>query len=313
MMARWRHCAAILLLAVGFGQAEAARVGVLANNFFNEAAADFNARLSGHTFTPIDASGSPPSLSSLLAAYDVLLVYADGPFAISPAVGDVAAAFANTGRPVALGTFYDQIRSIAAGGNGAGSGWGALEALDPNVTDGAGVPYPGGQSRTLNAAATVPHPLTQQVTALFGTKWAGGNEARPGTIVVAEWQQRNARNTIDPAIAYRVTGLACVIQIGIAPHYAATGSPPAVFGTDFGGDFYRVWQNTFDFAGRGCVSSRARGPHAFGSGSGGAGAGTRGPCLARTETRHRAALSARHRATPSATAGALPIVLPHAL
>jgi hypothetical protein len=253
MMSRLRYFAAILLLAVGVGQAQAARVGVVANNLFNQAAADFNARLSGHTFTGIDASGSAPSLSSLTDAYDVLLVYADGPFAISPAVGDVAAAFANTGRPVVLGTFYDQVRSVSAGG--AGSGWGALEALDPNVTDGAGVPFPGGQSRTLNAAATVAHPLTRQVTTLFGTKWAGGNEAKPGTIVVAEWEQRNARNTVDPAIAYRVTGFACVIQIGIAPHYAATGNPPAVFGTDFGGDFYRVWQNAFDFAGRGCVSS----------------------------------------------------------
>lgn len=253
MMPRLRNFAALLLLAVAVGQAEAARVGVVANNLFNEAAADFNARLSGHSFTAIDASGSAPSLSSLTAAYDVLLVYADGPFAISPAVGDVAAAFANTGRPVVLGTFYDQVRSVSAGG--AGSGWGALEVLDPNVTDGAGVPYPGGQSRTLNSAATVAHPLTRQVTTLFGTKWAGGNEAKPGTIVVAEWAQRNARNTVDPAIAYRMTGFACVIQIGIAPHYAATGNPLAVFGTDFGGDFYRVWQNTFDFAGRGCVSS----------------------------------------------------------
>lgn len=254
MMPWLRFCVAVLLVAGGIGQGEAARVGVLSNRYFAESAGDFNARLSGHSFTPIDVGSAAPSLADLTTAFDVLLVFADGNFAAAPAVGDVAAAFANAGRPVILGTFYDQVRSVAAGGNGNGSGWGALEALDPNVTDGLGVPL-AGQSRTLNSAATVAHPLTRQVTTLFGAKWAGGNEARPGTVVVAEWQQRNAHGAVDPAIAYRITGAACVIQIGIAPHYAATGNPLAVFGTDFGGDFYQAWQNAFDFAERGCADA----------------------------------------------------------
>jgi hypothetical protein len=235
-----------LLLAAGAGPADAARVGVLSNRYFNQGAADFNARLAGHTFTGVDVSAGAPTLSSLTAAYDVLLVFADQNFATAPAVGNVVAAFANSGRAVVLGTFYDQQRSDAGG-----SGWGALETLDPNTTDGLAVPSPNGQSRTLNAGATVPHALTRQVATLFGTKWAGGNEAKPGTVVVARWQEPNARSTVDPAIAYRLTGPACVIQMGIAPHYATLG----VLGVDYGGDFYQAWQNAFDFASAGCTST----------------------------------------------------------
>jgi hypothetical protein len=65
-------------------------------------------------------SGAAPTLASLTDAFDVLLVYADLNFPTAPAVGNVAADFANTGRTVVLGTFYDQQRSDAGG-----SGWGA--------------------------------------------------------------------------------------------------------------------------------------------------------------------------------------------
>ena len=50
-----------------------------------------------------------------------------------------------------------------------------------------------------NAPPIFMTPLTQQVSTLFGTQWAGGNEAKPGTVVVARWQQPNARSNADPA------------------------------------------------------------------------------------------------------------------
>jgi hypothetical protein len=234
---------AALMLAGMAGSAEAARVGVLSNRYAAQAAADLGSRLAGHTFTGVDVSVATPTLASLTAAYDVLLVFADQNFSTAPAVGDVAAGFANAGHAVVLGTFYDQQRSDAGG-----SGWGALETLDPNTTDGLAVPTPGGQSRTLDTATLVNHPLTGQVASLYGTQWAGGNEAKPGTVVVAHWQQPNARGKPDPAIAFRVTGTACVIQLGIAPHYASLGT----LNVNFGGDFYRAWQNAFDFAADGC-------------------------------------------------------------
>jgi hypothetical protein len=56
--------------------------------------------------------------------------------------------------------------------------------------------------------------------------------------VVATWAQKNAKGNPDPAVAYRISGAACVIHIAIAPDYPAVG----VLNTDFGGDYYRLWR-----------------------------------------------------------------------
>ena len=127
---------------------DAARVGVLSNKYFAETAADFNSNIAGHTFTAVDVSAATPTLAALTANYDVLLLFEDGTFANAPTVGNVVAAFATTGRPVVLGTFYDQDRSDSPPTT-IPHGWGALETIDPNTTDGTGTPY---ASRTLNTA-----------------------------------------------------------------------------------------------------------------------------------------------------------------
>jgi hypothetical protein len=238
--------------------AQAARVGVLSNNYASTTAADFTSKIPGHTFTGVDTSATVPTLASLLGAYDVLLVFEDGTYANSKAVGDVSAAFANLGRAVVLGTFYDQDRSDV---NNPGllptnppHGWGALEGIDPDTTDGIGVRTDAfgvpNLPRVLNAASIISHPLTRGVTALSATSGlAGGNQAKPGTKVLANWTELNARGLPDPAIAYRVTGAACVIQIGIAPDYAV--GLGAAYG-NFSGNFYVVWKNAFDFASSAC-------------------------------------------------------------
>jgi hypothetical protein len=247
---------ACCLASLAASPAHAARVGVLSGKYAAETAADFAAKIPGHTFTGVDTFTTVPTLASLTSAYDALLVFEDGVFANSTAVGDVAAAFANTGRAVVVGTFYDQDRSDRA--NPAlvipPHGWGALEGIDPSTTDGIGVRTDGtglpNFPRVLNVASIVPHPLTKGVTALGATSgFAGGNEAKAGTIVLANWTEPNAHGLPDPAIAYRVTGAACVIQIGIAPDYAVG------VGTGYGsftGDFYTVWSNAFDFAANSC-------------------------------------------------------------
>ena len=222
----------------------AARVGVLSNNRAAETAADFNARVAGHTFTAVNVSAEVPALATLIASFDVLLLFEDSTFANATPVGNVVAAYANTGHAVVLGTFYDQDRSDGPPAL-TPNGWGALEGIDPNTTDGVGTSY---APRTLDPASIVAHPLTAGVTALFSGKWAGGNQAKSGTIVVANWLQKNARGGADPAIAYRVSGAACVIHIAIAPDYPTIG----VAGTDFGGDFYRVWRDAFDFGAATC-------------------------------------------------------------
>jgi len=225
--------------------AQAARIGVLSNKFALETAANFNARIAGHTFTGVDLSLGTPALASLTAAYDAILLFEDTTFVNAPLVGGTVAAYAQTGRAVVLGTFYEQDRSDGLVAN-TPHGWGALETLDPNTTDGVGTPS---VPRSLDIASLVPHPLTAGLTALTSARFAGGNQAKPGSIVVGRWTQTNARGQVDPAIAFRVTGAACVIHVAIAPHYPVI--PGA--GGEVGGDFYRAWTNAFEFGAGGCV------------------------------------------------------------
>jgi hypothetical protein len=253
---------AVVAMTLAAIPAHAARVGVLSNNYAAATATDFASKIPGHTFTGVDTSATVPTLSSLTSAFDVLLVFEDGRFLNSKAVGDVAAQFVGLGRPVVLGTFYDQDRSDVV--NPALSvipvpgGWGALELIDPNTTDGLGVPtdasgFPN-LPRVMNAAGIVSHALTQGVTALAATTgFAGGNQAKAGTIVLANWTELNARGQPDPLIAYRLTGRSCAVQIGIAPDYAVGA------GTGYGGftgDFYVVWKNAFDFAASSCGTAK---------------------------------------------------------
>lgn len=256
-----RAVGVIALWAALFGMpaAQAARIGVLSNNYAAATAADFAARISGHTFTGIDVSTTVPTLTSLTGSFDVVLLFEDGVFANAPLVGNVVAAFAATGRPVVLGTFYDQDRSDVSNPTLASPphGWGALESIDPNTTDGigvrtdaAGVPN---LPRTLNTATLVAHPLTTGVLALTATTgFGGGNQAKSGTTVLATWTEPNARGVADPLIAFRVSGAACVIQIGIAPDYAVGAG--AGYG-GFTGNFYPVWKNAFDFGATNCFGA----------------------------------------------------------
>lgn len=250
-----RVLAAIVVGSIVATTAHAARIGILSNALAVQTATDYAAKIPGHTFIGIDIAGGPPALDTLLASFDVILLYEDTVFVNSPLVGNRVAEFARTGRTVVLGTFYDQDRTDATGGTTTPHGWGALEALDPNTTDGVGTAY---ALRTLATAGVVAHPLTQGVAGLAALRgnpgpYAGGNQAKPGTIVVAAWQQPNARGQPDPAIAYRVTGSACVIHVGIAPQYGVLASF-GTYGTDFSGDFYRVWSNAFAFAAARCVT-----------------------------------------------------------
>jgi hypothetical protein len=233
--------------------AYAARVAVLSNSLAAETAADYSSKIPTHTFAGIDVSASAPALQVLLDNYDEILLFEDTVFPNSTAVGNRVAEFATAGRAVVLGTFYDQDRSDAIGSTTTPHGWGALETIDPNTTDGVGTAY---AVRTLASTSISNHPLTRGVSTLSALRgspgpYAGGNQAKPGTHVVAVWSQANARGQPDPAIAYRHTGRACVIHIGIAPQYGVLASF-GTYGTDFGGDFYTAWRNAFDFGAAGC-------------------------------------------------------------
>ena len=253
MSSVFRVIAALVAACSFSAAAHAARVGILSNAWSAETAADYNAKIAGHVFTGIDVTSSVPTLDTLLANFDVVLLFEDRVFVNATAVGTRVAEFANAGRAVVLGTFYDQDRSDATAGTAIPHGWGALETIDPNTTDGSGTAY---AVRSLAPASIVAHPLTGGVASLAALRgnpgpYAGGNQAKPDTIVVAAWTQPNARGGIDPAIAYRQTGLACVIHIGIAPQYGVL-TTFGTYGIDFAGDFYKVWGNAFDFAAAAC-------------------------------------------------------------
>lgn len=253
MSSAFRVLAAVVVGCAFSVTAHAARVAILSNAWSAETAADYRAKIPGHVFTGIDVSESVPALDTLLADFDVVLLFEDTVFVNATAVGNRVAEFARAGRAVVLGTFYDQDRSDLTGGNTVPHGWGALESIDPNTTDGVGTAY---AIRTLAPASIVAHPLTRDVKSLAALRgnpgpYAGGNQAKPGTTVVAAWAQPNARGNVDPAIAYRQTGPACVIHIGIAPQYGVL-TKFGTFGTDFAGDFYHAWKNAFDFGAGGC-------------------------------------------------------------
>lgn len=245
---------AILCVVVGVPGAHAARVGVLSNKNAAAVAADFAVHIPAHTFTAVDVSGTTPAGDTLIAQFDVILLFEDGIFEGSQATGNAVYQFANAGHPVVLSTFYDQDRSDRTlPPLNSPHGWGQLETIDPNTTDGVGTSY---ALRTLDTPTIVHHPLTLDVHSLYvevasgpgPSAFAGGNQAKPGTRVVAAWTQKNLNNNSDPAIAYRVTGRACVVHIGIAADY------PSYFplGTSYGGDFYQVWKNAFDYGAGNC-------------------------------------------------------------
>ena len=238
------------------GQVLAARIGVLSNRYAVETAADFTTNIPSHTFFAVDTSVSIPDVQSLIDAYDVVLLFEDVTYTNATAVGNAVAAYANTGRAVVIGAFYEQDRSDGPAIN-VPHGWGALEQIDPNTTDGQGTPY---VPRNLDTSTLILHPLTSGLTALYSARFAGGNQPKPGTTVVAYWQELNALGEPDPAIAVRVTGAACVTHITLAPNYPSIG----VIGTDFSGDFHRVWSNAFDFAAGRCPAwvNAAAGPDA---------------------------------------------------
>ncbi len=226
-----------LVAALGMvGSAWGANVAVLSNQYAAQCAADLGAHLPGHTFTAIDVATTVPTLASL-APYNVVLLFEDGTFANSVNVGPVVAQFANTGRGVVLGTFYNQDRSDAGG-----HGWGTLETLDPCTTDGEGTTY---LPNTLNPASIVPHPLTAGVATLTSSGYSAGNEAKAGSTVLALWTNPNHLGHPDPLISFRTTGPALVIDISIAPHY---GYLMSVGNGSFSGDFYKLWDNAFTFA-----------------------------------------------------------------
>jgi hypothetical protein len=164
---------------------------------------------------------------SVLRQYDVVLLFANGLFNQSAALGSEIASYVQLGGNVITGTFYWQNRSDS----GLGSvGWGTLEAIDP-FTSGAGQTY---QAASLNASVTVAHPLTAGLLSLTSTGFRGAVAAKVGTTVVARWSDGS------PLVGYQVLPWGSrMVAVSLFP----------ASGTAATGDVQALWQNAVTWAG----------------------------------------------------------------
>ncbi|MDX1494739.1 MAG: hypothetical protein R3253_11795 [Longimicrobiales bacterium] len=165
--------------------------------------------------------------ADLLARHDVVLLFMNGLFDESAALGTQIADYVSAGGNVVLASFYWQGRSDS----GLGSvGWGSLETIDPFLSTG-GATY---QSDALGT--TTAHPLTAGVNTLFSASGhRGGVQAKSGTSVVATWSDTT------PFIGYRVlAGGQRIVGVTLFP----AGGPNAV-----SGDVQAVWENAVGWAG----------------------------------------------------------------
>ena len=170
-----------------------------------------------------------PTLEQL-RRYDVVLVFQNGLFQESEALGEDLASFASLGGNLVFGSFFWQGRSDGTKG---ARGWGALEALDPFANA-------GGATYAAAALGTVAsHAMTAGVTTLASTAGLGGGvSAKTGTTVVASWSDGT------PLVGYQ-TGSA-------GQRYVSVSLFPAHAGAAYccvTGDFQLLWQNVVRWSG----------------------------------------------------------------
>jgi hypothetical protein len=162
-----------------------------------------------------------------LRQFDVILLFTNGLFNQSAVLGDQIEDYVQLGGNVITSTFYWQNRSDS----GLGSvGWGALQSLDP-FTSGAGQTY---QAATLNANATVAHPLTAGLLTLTSTGFRGAVAAKAATTVVARWSDGS------PLVGYQVLPWGSrMVGISLFPASGAAAT----------GDVQTLWENAVLWAG----------------------------------------------------------------
>jgi hypothetical protein len=167
-----------------------------------------------------------PSLD-FLSNFDVVLLFMNGIFDESAALGTQLSDYVNMGGNVVVASFYFQGRSDS----GVGSvGWGTLEDFDPFTSTG-GATY---QAVTLESVLDPSHPIMNGVTALTSTSYSSGVAAKTGTTVIAEWSDGA------PLVGFR-TGPAGQRIVGVSLFPAATQTVT--------GDVNTLWQNAVRWAG----------------------------------------------------------------
>jgi hypothetical protein len=177
-----------------------------------------------------------PGLNTL-RQYDVVLVFTEGIFDETVAIGNELAQYVEAGGNVVVGSFYWQGRSDSGL---ITPGWGALEAVDPFIGDvdpltgSAGATY---TANDLNGASIVAHPLTAGLTTLVSVAgYSAGVLSTASATVVASWTDGA------PLVGYRVLGAGQrVVGVSLFP---GADNP-----TEVTGDVTILWENAVRWAG----------------------------------------------------------------
>jgi hypothetical protein len=158
----------------------------------------------------------------------------NGNFANAPNVGAVIYDYVhNYNGNVIFATFIWQ-----DWGTWGGYGWGAMEAICP-MNEAGGCEY---NYDSINPSSVVSHPVTNGITSLWCDLYHGGVGLRSGATRLAAWSDGKPAVAIDASHAY---GGGQMVAISIFPSYMNYGT----YGTHFGGDFYRLFQNAIRWAG----------------------------------------------------------------
>jgi hypothetical protein len=212
---------------------------ILSNQYADTCALDFTLKIPEVDFAWMDVSVVTPTFANL-STFDVILLFEDGYFANAPNVGSAVYYYVMAGGNLAIGTFYEQDRSDTT--RWTPYGWGPLETIDPFTSDGYGCEY---SYDEMNVSSIVAHPITSGVESLWCNEFHGGVHAKADTVVIANWTGPNDLGEACPLAGYRILEYnQRVVQISIYPAYY--GYDP--YGTEFGGDFYRLWANAITWA-----------------------------------------------------------------
>ena len=154
-----------------------------------------------------------------LNQHDVILLFSNGLFDESLALGDAIRDYVEIGGNVVTASFYWQNRQDSGLGS---TGWGSLEQVDAMTSTG-GANYSAGTLGTV-----VPHPLTTGLSTLTASTFWGGAAVRTGdgAVVAATWADSS------PLVAYRVlSGGQRMVGVSLFPAVAdaASGDVDALF------------------------------------------------------------------------------------
>ena len=162
-----------------------------------------------------------------LSQFDVVLLFMNGLFDESRALGSEVYDYVQAGGNVVTASFYWQGRSDSGLGS---TGWGSLELVDPFTSTG-GTNYTAQDS---DVPSQPGHPLMSGVSSIVATTYWGGAAERPGTEVVMRWLDGS------PLAGYRILpGGQRLVAVSMFP---AAGT--AIFG-----DVQPLWDNAVSWAG----------------------------------------------------------------